>query len=151
MFISVDDFGNQQLCCYSITDLSYLYQTQSLYFSQQSVKIALKRNETEFTKTWNGKLIFLKREIIGPTRYGVDETFSNVSPFRVYWNTRFFYFSLETLRTEHFEGLKHIPHRSAQSCNAYRSLCSLSWSARHFIGRYRRQSSAKRRTCDETV
>ena len=83
-------------------------------------------------------------------RYGVDETFTNVSPFRVYWNSRFFDFGLDTLRTEHFEGLKHIPHRSAQSCNADRSLCSFSWSARHFIGRYRRQSSAKRRTCDET-
>ena len=34
----------------------------------QSVKIALKRNETEFTKTWNGKSIFLKRKIIGPTQ-----------------------------------------------------------------------------------
>ena len=26
-------------------------------------------------------------------RYGVDETFSNVSPFRVYWNSRFFIIS----------------------------------------------------------
>ena len=43
-------------------------------------------------------------------RYGVDETFSNVSPFRVYWNSSFFYFGLDTLRTEHFEGLKHIPN-----------------------------------------
>ena len=84
-------------------------------------------------------------------RYGVDETFISVSLLRVYSNSRFFYFGLDTLRTEHFEGLKHIPHRSAQSCNADRSLCSCSWSARHFIGRYRRQSSAKRRTCEETV
>ena len=85
------------------------------------------------------------------TIYGVDKTFTSVSPLRVYSNSSFFYFGLDTLRTEHFEGLKHIPHRSAQSCNAERFLCSCSWSARHFIGRYRRQSSAKRRTCEETV
>ena len=59
-------------------------------------------------------------------RYGVDEIFSNVSPFRVYWNSRFFYFGLDTLRIEHFDGLKHIPHRSAQSCNTNRSLFSFS-------------------------
>ena len=39
-------------------------------------------------------------------RYGVDETFASVLPLRVYSN---FYFGLDTLRTEHFEGLKHIP------------------------------------------
>ena len=50
-------------------------------------------------------------------RYGVDETFASVSPLRVYSNFRFIYFGLDTLKTEHFEGLKHIPHRSAQSCN----------------------------------
>ena len=41
--------------------------------------------------------------------YGVDETFSSVLPFSVYWNSSFFYFGLDTLRAEHFEGLKHIP------------------------------------------
>ena len=40
-------------------------------------------------------------------RYGVDETFASVSPLRVYSNSRFIYFGLGTLRTEHFEGLKH--------------------------------------------
>ena len=50
-----------------------------------------------------------------------------------------------------FEGLKHIPHWSAQSCNAGSSLCSFYWSARHFIEGHKRQSSAKRRTCEETV
>ena len=47
--------------------------------------------------------------------YGVDETFASVSPLRVYSNSSFFYFRLDTLKTEHFEGLKHVPHRSAQS------------------------------------
>ena len=42
-------------------------------------------------------------------RYGVYETFSSVSPLRVYSNSRFLDFGLDTLRTEHFEGLKHIP------------------------------------------
>ena len=79
-------------------------------------------------------------------RYGVDETFASVLPLRVYSSSKFLNLGLDTLRTEHFEGLKHIPHRSAQSRNADRSLCKFSWSAR-----YRRQSSAKRRTCEETV
>ena len=42
------------------------------------------------------------------SRYGVDETLASVSPLRVYSNSRLFKF-LDTLRTEHFEELKHIP------------------------------------------
>ena len=68
---------------------------------------------------------------------------------------QFFYFALDTLRTEHFEGLKHISssQRSAQSCNADRSHTAIASDPLdiNFIGRYRRQSSAKRRTCEETV
>ena len=41
--------GNQQLCFYSITELSYSVTVVS-DVSQQSLKIALKRNETEFIK-----------------------------------------------------------------------------------------------------
>ena len=51
---------------------------------------------------------------------------STVHSLRVCSNSRFFAFGLYTLRTEHFEGLKHIPHRSSQSCNADRSFCSCS-------------------------
>ena len=51
-------------------------------------------------------------------RYDVDETLasdSNVSPLRVYWSTSFIDFGLDTLRTKHFERLKHITHRSAHN------------------------------------
>ena len=51
-------------------------------------------------------------------RYGADEKFASVSSLSMYSNSRFFYFGLDTLKTEHFEGLKHILHRSAQSCKA---------------------------------
>ena len=43
-------------------------------------------------------------------RYGVDETFGSVLPSGCTEIPDFFYFGLDTLRTEHFEGLKHIPH-----------------------------------------
>ena len=73
-------------------------------------------------------------------RYGVDEMFSSVSLFNMCTGIPvFYYFGLDTLKTEHFQGLKHInlPSPATQI-----GLCCC---------RYSRQSFAMRRTCDETV
>ena len=58
------------------------------------------------------------------------EMFSNVLPF---------YFGLNTPRTEHFEGLKDIPHQYAESCNADRSMQLLLICPAFHRGRYRRE------------
>ena len=69
MFRSVDDWQTTIVLLFNYRSELFVAHSVTVVsnFSQQIMKIALKLNETEFTTMWNGKSIFLKWKIIGPT------------------------------------------------------------------------------------
>ncbi len=73
----------------------------------------------------------------------------SITPSMVYSLCNLFLSTLAMVMMTHFDGLNRIPQVEAQR-PSFRSCCRVFWSSSDFMMRYKRQSSAKRRTCDVT-